>query len=217
MGHVSGSLADVQTQVEQGWTNVAPYAAATASSYHEETNQYQPFNPARVIDRRGWVPLPAGGPLPPEEPYMDTETGWLSQLDSANGQWVELNWPSDMRINTILLVGPPPNGGDWGGFGDPAQYGDYYVEAATLNLYHNGSLVQTRSVGRIEPLANGGTLITFASPLVIDRLRLTITDTSGRWYWSEVAALNEIEVIGAAAEPFPLLQISRTFLPSWQR
>ncbi len=217
MGHVSSSLADVQTQAEQGWTNVAPYAAATASTYHEENNEYQPFSPARVIDRRGWVPLPPGGPLPPEEPYMDTETGWLSQLDAANGQWVELNWPSAVRITTILLVGPPPNGGDWGGFGDPAQFGDYYVENATLQLYHNGSLVQTHNIGRIEPLTTGGTEITLASPLVIDTLRLTVNNTSGRWYWSQVAALSEIEVIGAAAEPFPLLQISQTFLPALQQ
>ena len=91
------------------------------------------------------------------------------------------------------------------------------MKTATLRLYHNGSLVQTLNVGRIEPLEDGGTLITLVSPLVIDRLRLTINDTSGRWYWSEVAALNEIEVIGAAAEPFPLLEISRTFLPAFQR
>ncbi|MBK9049391.1 MAG: hypothetical protein IPL78_00285 [Chloroflexi bacterium] len=214
MGHVSGSIDDVLTQSEQGWTNVAPYAAATASSHHEENNQYQPFIPARIIDRRGWVPLPAGGPVPPEEPYLDAETGWISQLDLANGQWVELTWPSDMRITQILLVGAPPNGGDWDGFGEPAQYGDYYVETGTLRLYHNGSLLQTINVGRVDPLADGGTLITLASPVVVDRLRFTINSTSGRWWWSQVAALNEIEVIGAAAEPFPLLEIYRAFAPA---
>lgn len=217
MGHVSGSLDDVLAQVEQGWTNVAPYAAAAASSHHEEGNQYQPFVPGKVNDRRGWVPIPAGGPVPSEGPYADDMTGWISQLDQSNGQWIELTWPSDVRITSIRLVGPPPNGGDWGGFGDPAQYGDYYVEAGTLRLYHNGATIQTLNVGRIEPLEDGGTLITLASPLVIDRLRFTVTDTSGRWYWSEVAALNEIEVIGMAAEPFPLLELSRAFLPFMQR
>lgn len=218
LGHVSGSLDDVMTQAEQGWTNVAPYAAASASSYHTaENNPYLPFVPAKINDRRGWVPTPPGGPIPSEGPYQDRSTGWISQLGSSNGQWVDLTWPSDVRVTSILLVGPPPKGGDWGGFGDPAQYGDYYVETGTLRLYHNGSLVQTINTGRVQPLTNGGTVITLASPVVIDRLRFTINSTSGRWYWSQVAALSEIEVIGAAAEPFPLLDIFRTFLPSLLR
>jgi hypothetical protein len=44
-------------------------------------------------------------------------------------------------------------------------------------------------------------------------LRFTINSIFGSWYWSEVAGLNEIEVIGMAAEPWPLLTIFQTFIP----
>lgn len=73
------------------------------------------------------------------------------------------------------------------------------------------------SVGRVAPLSNGGTLITLASPARIDRLRFTVHAISGRWWWKHVAALNEIEVIGMAAGPFPLLTIGRNFLPLIRR
>ena len=63
----------------------------------------------------------------------------------------------------------------------------------------------------------GGTLLTFDPPLEIDRLRLTVDAVTGRWYWSEVAALNEIEVIGQVTEPWPELEISYTLLPFIQR
>jgi hypothetical protein len=133
------------------------------------------------------------------------------------GQWVELNWPLTMRVKQIRLVGAPPTGGDWGGFGDPAQFGPYYVDAATLSLYNGGSPVNSLATGRIEPLENGGTLFSFDPPVEIDRLRLTVDAVSGRWYWSEVAALNEIEVIGQATGSWPELEISYTLLPFIQR
>jgi hypothetical protein len=215
MGHVSGSLDDVIDEVEAGWTNVAPYATVTASSYHEENNQYQPFNPNRTNDRRGWIPVPAGGP---NGPYQDEETGWMSALGSAEGQWLQLTWPSDVTITSLRLVGPPPQDGDWGGFGEPAQYGPYYVEDATLHFLHNGSPVTAPlHTGRILPLTDGGTLITLDTPLTINRLRLTVNTTSGRWYWDHVAALNEIELIGMAAEPYPLLELYELFLPMLER
>jgi hypothetical protein len=56
--------------------------------------------------------------------------------------------------------------------------------------------------------------VVFDTPTVIDRLRFTVNSISGRWQWSEVAALNEIEVIGQAAEPWPLLEISKVFIPA---
>jgi hypothetical protein len=133
------------------------------------------------------------------------------------GEWVELNWASNVSVTRIRLVGPPPLSGDWGGFGVPAQYGDYYVDAATVELFVDGAAVDTLQIGRIEPLSNGGTVITFNTPITIDRLRFTVNATTGRWHWSEVAALNEIEVIGQAAEPPPLLEIWQTFLPTMIR
>jgi hypothetical protein len=167
--------------------------------------------------------VPAGGPPAPffsneyQLGYQDDELGWISNYEENNhnpiGQWVELNWPIAMRVKQIRLVGPPPEGGDWGGFGDPEQYGPYYVDEATLKLYLDGVQIDSRATGRIEPLDTGGTLLTFDPPLEIDRLRLTVNAVTGRWYWSEVAALNEIEVIGQAAEPWPELEIFMTFLP----
>ena len=230
MGHVSGSLDDVLLLAQQGWQNVAPYASASASSHHP--TDYDNFLPAQVNDRRGWVPVPAGGPdrAPSfNEPYLtgyqDATTGWLSELGKSSGEWVELNWPANQRAREIRLVGPPPSsshcasgnycgGGDWSGFGSPQQYGEYYVESATLHLYRDGALVRTIPVGRIKPLADGGTLVDLGVPVEIDRLRLTVDSVNGRWHWSEVAALNEIEVIGQAAEPWPLLEIWRALLPA---
>jgi len=235
LGHVSGTLDDVLDLAETGWQNVAPYATAGASSYHP--SDYDFFVPGRINDRRGWVPAPANGPqMAPfyshlyYTGYRDGTTGWLSALGQVVGEWVELTWPAAQRVSQIRLVGPPTHsshcdegsycgGGDWAGFGSPEQYGPYRVEAATLYLYRQGSLVATMAVGPILPLSDGGTLLELATPLEIDRLRLTIDQVNGRWHWSEVAALNEIEVIGQAAEPWPLFEPQQhwTFLPLLQR
>ena len=235
LGHVSGTLDDVLDLAETGWQNVAPYATASASSYHP--SDYDFFVPGRINDRRGWVPAPANGPqMAPfyshlyYTGYRDGTTGWLSALGQSVGEWVELTWPAAQRVSQIRLVGPPTHsshcdegsycgGGDWAGFGSPEQYGPYRVEAATLYLYLQGSLVATMAVGPILPLSDGGTLLEPATPLEIDRLRLTIDQVNGRWHWSEVAALNEIEVISQAAEPWPLFEPQQhwTFLPLLQR
>lgn len=221
MGHVSGSLDDVLADAETGWQNVAPFAHASASSYSIHSGYS--FGPEKINDRRGWIPRPAGGPpapffeLPHQAPYQDDELGWLTADGRTVGEWVELTWPAAMRVKQIRLVGPPPQGGDWNGFGQPVQDGPYYVDNATLNLYRDGVLVDGRNTGRIEPLENGGTLITFNTPVEINRLRLTVTAVTGRWHWDHVAALNEIEVIGQAAEAWPMLEISYTYLPVIRR
>ena len=217
MGHVSETLADVMLQSLQGKTNVAPYASVSASSEHEETNQYRPFDPNHVNDRRGWIPVPAGGPQP-EGPYADDSTGWMSAHGNPVGEWVNLAWPNEMTIESIRLVGPPPLGGDWDGFGEPAQYGDYYVESARIELFRAGVLVETIEVGRIEPMeSTGGTIIYLAQPTTVDQLRFTVLSTTGRWYWAEVAALNEIEVIGYANGVTPPFAIQSVYLPMGAR
>ena len=80
-------------------------------------------------------------------------------------------------------------------------------------MWRNGTQVGNINVGRVEPLENGGTLVTLSSPTTIDQLRFTVQSVSGRFCWSEVAALNEIEVIGMAVEPWPVLEILKLFLP----
>jgi hypothetical protein len=219
MGHVSGSLEDVMEEAEQGWTNVAPYAQVTASSFKATDDpNYQPFTPGHVIDRRGWVPLPPGGPIiDPEEPYTDDETGWISANNQTAGEWVALAWPTGLQVKSVLLVGPPPTGGDWNCFGSPSQNGDYYVETGTLELWLEGAQVETIPVGRVKPLEQGGTLISLDSPTTIDQLRFTIQTVSGRFCWTQVAALNEIEVLGRAAESWPSLEILQVFLPAIAR
>ncbi|MDX1436684.1 MAG: hypothetical protein R3335_07735, partial [Anaerolineales bacterium] len=253
MGHVSGSLEDNLADSEAGWQNIAPYAEVNASSYYAyfdpDNPTYVPFRPHFVNDRRGWVPVPPGGPPAPvltgqtpdflpafldgklegSEPagsshplemnggpgYQDDEKGWISELGASNGEWIELQWPAGMRIKEVRLVGPPPNGGDWGGFGEPSQFGDYYIESGMLEFSYQGAQAATPlAVGRVEPLENGGTLVTLPSPVVVDSVRFTVSNTSGRWWWDEVAALNEIEIIGQANEPWPLTQISHVFLPA---
>lgn len=217
MGHVSGSLDDVMDQSLAGWSNIAPYASVSASS------QFRPdsdtFDAQNVIDRRGWVPKPSGGPNAPfiensaHFGYQDTSEGWISEKGKASGEWLNLTWPSKQEISAVHLVAPPPSGGDWNGFGNPTAQGDYYVEAATLKFYRDGSLVRTVSADRIEPLSSGGTVVTLATPVVADRLLFTVDAVSGRFNYDVVAALNEIEVIGKASQPWPLLEYSKTYLP----
>jgi hypothetical protein len=126
-----------------------------------------------------------------------------------------------MLVKAIRLVGVPPQGGDWEGFGEPAQFGPYAIESGALQLYYGGvQQGETVAVGRVEALANGGTLITLAAPQKIDRLRFTINSITGRWWWEEVAALSEIEVIGMAAQSVllpPEALTERIFLPTITR
>ena len=192
---------------------MAPYATASASSYHTaDDSPYLPFVPARLVDRHAWAALPAGPPG--AAPVADDTTGWMSALGQDVGEWVRLAWPSAMRISQVRLVGPPARGGDWDGFGEPAQYGDYYVTAGVLRLFRNGVQVGADiSVGQVNPLSSGATTVTLPAPQVVDALTFEVSATTGRWYWDHVAALAEIEVIGRAAEPFPGLTIWESFLP----
>ncbi|HZY44721.1 MAG TPA: hypothetical protein VFF70_08230, partial [Anaerolineae bacterium] len=211
LGHVSGSIDQVLTQSVQGWTNVAPYANVTASSYFTNGNStYQPFVPSKINDRQGWVPIPIGGS---GGTYQDDETGWISKDKSAVGEGITLTWPSAMTITKVRLVGPPPIDGDWGGFGHYAITSPYHIVSSTLQFYlGNGLVGGPIAVGQVEPLSNSGTLINLPQPIQIDRLRFTVNAINGKWWWDDVAALNEIEVIGMAAERYTI-NIQRVYLP----
>ncbi|MEZ4865490.1 MAG: hypothetical protein R3C14_29540 [Caldilineaceae bacterium] len=267
MGHVSGSVDAVLATAAQGWTNVAPYAEVKASSFYDYNDpnapDYQPFRPYFVNDRRGWIPVPAGGPPAPfgeeslltmrntvanlvakvggmggqelqrridqvvQRPpqardtlaatYQDDESSWLAAKGQAVDEWIELRWSQAYRISAIRLIGVPPNGGDWKGFGEPAAAGPYYVESGSLEFFKNGAAAgEAIAVDRVEPLENGGTTITLATPLEADRLRFTIKSISGRWWSEEIAALSEIEVTGmatAAATPPVVEQNEYLYLP----
>jgi hypothetical protein len=207
LGHVSGSIDSVKTEVTQGWTNVAPYASVTASSYYTDT--YDEFVPSKVNDRRGWVPVPIGS----AGMYQDNETGWMSEEGKAIGEGITLTWPSLMTITKVRLVGPPPIDGDWGGFGHYDYTSPYHIVSSTLQFYLNDVQVNAMiGVGQIEPLTNGGTVITLPQPIAINRLKFTVKDIEGKWWWSDIAALNEIEVIGMAAEQYTI-NIQRAYLP----
>lgn len=242
LGHVSGTV-NASAATEAGWTNVAPYAIATASNFHAHNDpdspNYKPFRPHFVNDRRGWVAVPAGGPDAPfmdpaadfarsrqlldqvgiEMPnnqsqrkrqdgaavrYQDDRSSWLTEEGKAVGEWIELRWESPVRVQSIRLVGVPPTGGDWDGFGEPAASGPYSIERGQLQLSLAGEQQgDTLAIGRVEPLTNGGTLITLAEPLEIDQLRFTVEAITGRWWYQEIAALSEIAVIGMAAAATP--------------
>lgn len=250
MGHVSGSVDALLEEAAQGWTNVAPYAEASASSFYEYNDpnapDYQPFRPHFLNDRRGWVPIPAGGPVAPflasdglrsrsgelfryprqvraaiDAGYQDDESSWLTEKGKAVGEWVELRWPQPLQIKSIRLVGVLPTGGDWDGFGKPETDGPYAIEAGSLQLFlQDNQLGDTLPVGRVEPLAAGGTLITLAQPQEIDRLRFTVQAITGRWHWETIAALSEIEVTGMATTvtALPVVEQSeRIFLPTVRR
>lgn len=241
-GHVSGSITN-QAEAEAGWTNVAPYAKASASSENHPDDEYQPFDPSRVNDRRGFIPIPNGGPpnparadnalrAPPanipanilqgrtvrvsapeaaqaDDPTLqDDENGWMSQEHdyqngSASGEWIQLKWNSPVKIKSVRLIGAPSTGGDWGGFGSGPQTTPYHITRATLALSLNGQVAQTLNVGQINSYAEGGTEIVLNAPLIVDKLRLTVNETAGYWYWRQVAALNEIVVMGMDDEASP--------------
>lgn len=251
MGHASGSVDAVLAEAAQGWTNVAPYAEATASSFFAYTDpgspDYLPFRPHFLNDRRGWVPLPAGGPPAPfmatdtfrtragtllrypapvvraglDANYQDDESSWLSAKGKAVGEWVELHWPKPLLVKSIRLVGVPTTGGDWNGFGQPAKDGPYAITAGSLQLFQEDKPVGSAlAVGQVAPLAEGGTLLTLAEPQEIDRLRFTIEGITGHWHWETIAALSEIEVIGQAttvSAPPVVEQNERLYLPTVRR
>ena len=209
-GHVSGSVDGVEAQAEQGLTNLAPYASVSVSSYRVEA--YDPFIPAHVNDRRGWVLAPNGG-----SEYQDDLTGWMAAEGQSLGEWVELTWPTPMTVTQIRLVGPPPLGGDWGGFGANSTSSPYHVTSGTLRFYLEGAPMGTVNVGQVNALEEGGgTLITLAAPLRLDRLRFMIDAIIGKWHWDDVAALNEIEVIGQAAEMYTV-NVYPLYLPMVRR
>lgn len=213
-GHTSGSITN-GAEATAGWTNLAPYAKTTASSEKEPDDQYQPFDPSRVVDRRGFIAIPSGGPQNPAETedynknYQDTENGWMSVEqtdDNAAGEWVQLKWDTPVLVKSIRLIGPPTLKGDWGGFGEgPDPQTPYHVSSGTLALSLGSQSVggSPLNVGQVESLADGGTLITLNNPTVLDKLRFTVTGTTGYWYWQTVAALNEIEVIGMDGDAAP--------------
>ena len=220
LGHVSGSIDAVQAEASQGWTNIAPYATVAASSSYVSDDGQQHFPPDRVNDRRGWVPIPAGGPSSTFEnsgQFQDDRNGWISAEDQALGAQLDLEWPASMQVSKVRLVGPEPTGGDWGGFGNPSAAGPYHITAGAVRLYNDGLQVSDPlSVGQIEPLSNGGTWVNLSTPQEIDRLTFTVESVSGQWYHQNVAALNEIEVIGRATE-IVTVTFTSVYLPAIQK
>ena len=250
MGHVSGSVDALLEEAAQGWTNVAPYAEVSASSFFNHNDpdspDYQPFRPHFLNDRRGWVPIPGGGPAAPfaasnglrdqtgarfvdppqvraalNPAYQDDTSSWLSAKGQAVGEWVELRWAKPLLVKSIRLAGVPPTGGDWEGFGKPEKDGAYAITAGEVQFFRNDSQVGSAlAVGRVEPLETGGTLIMLTQPVEIDRLHFTIQAVTGRWHWETIAALNEIVVMGMAtniAAP-PIKELNqRLYLPTVQR
>ncbi|MCB0063395.1 MAG: hypothetical protein KDE19_14840 [Caldilineaceae bacterium] len=174
---------------------------------------------ARATAPRGTIPQTDQPPSAVQ--YQDDESSWMTEEGRAAGEWVQLTWTTPMRVNAVRLVGVPPVGGDWEGFGEPAEKGPYFLEKGTLQFYRNGAQQGASvAVGRVEPLSAGGTLVTLAQPLEVDEIRFTITEISGQWWYNDVAALSEIEVIGMAATAMPLPPLDlpeKLYLPSIQR
>lgn len=194
-GHVSGSITNENEAVE-GWTNISTSATASASSWNQQPDPNSVFAPSHVADRRGFIPFPDDSTR-----YQDETNGWMSQLNQASGEWIQLQWNKPVKIKSVRLVAPPPVGGDYGGFGDGPDDTPYHVTNATLEFFHKGAPVGTPvQTGQIEPMTNGGTTLDLNTPVTADTVKLTINATEGHYYWSQVAALNEIEVIGMTAD-----------------
>jgi hypothetical protein len=210
LGHVSGSLTSVLTDVVSGWTNIAPYASVGASSTYNPAY----FAVSRLNDRRGWVPIPVGGP---GGPYADDAYSWISADNQALGATIAMTWTIPMSVTKVRLIGPPPTGGDWDGFGVGYPTGSpYRVTSGTLRFYLGGVQVGAYPIGQIEPLTNGGTTVSFATPIKLDRLTFTINAVAGDWYGNTIAALNEIEVIGMATQIYTV-NVRQNFLPLIRR
>lgn len=204
----------------RGWVPIP--SAGPAAPFIESAANFQRY---RTLLAAVGIDLPATAATSQAEratvAYQDDQSSWLTEKGRAAGEWIELQWPRAMMVKAIRLVGVPPQGGDWEGFGEPAQFGPYAIESGSLQLYYGGvQQGETVAVGRVEALASGGTLITLAEPQEIDRLRFTINSITGRWWWEEVAALSEIEVIGMAAQSLllpPEALTERIFLPTITR
>ena len=103
-GHVSGSITN-PAEATAGWTNVAPYANASASSENYSDDQYQPFDPSRVNDRHGFIPIPAGGPPNP----ASADKSLVSRAANVPSNIIAKRVPSIAREGNHALQEEDPN------------------------------------------------------------------------------------------------------------
>jgi hypothetical protein len=167
MGHASGSL-DADPLAVHGWTNVAPAARVTASSGEA----------ARATDRRGYVPMAAGG-------YQDRTPPWVASRGS--GEWLRLEWELPVAVLDVRLTGAEPG---TSGAGDDTRL------SGELVFFLGGEEVARQPVPSVMPLTQGATTVKLPKPVAADRVELRVSETAGRR-----AALSEIEVIGQGASP----------------
>ncbi|MBO0930376.1 discoidin domain-containing protein [Fibrella aquatilis] len=143
--------------------NIAPEATLTTSS------QSPYFTNAKSI-------LAAAIPTP----FKWGDGGWNDASELAFPDWVELNWPTLMRIQSLTIVGldaamQPGKGAD----------GPYGLKDFTVQAWVNGAWSTVVTVtGNTKDM----TTHTLSTPVTAQKLRISITDSVDH-AWSRIVQL----------------------------
>jgi hypothetical protein len=154
------------------WTNLAPGAQVTVSSSRD------PKYNRGLIDRRVmkgeiWR-------------YWGSDPG-----QSRNGQWVRLEFAVPIKVRTVRLYNAR--------FGDEAN-STLQVTNATVALCGDiacASVIATKTVA--SNLSVSGTNVSFADVPNVRAVRVTLNNTTGKFYGMSITSLAEIEVIASGA------------------
>jgi signal transduction histidine kinase len=166
------------------------------------------------------VELPAAPPV-----QLTQRLGWHSEYGTseAKAEWVELNLGQAQKIDAVVLIAPPPNGGAVGaGYGFPVRF---YVELLGEGEDHQRTIIADHTN---EDFSNPGVLpmVIPADGKLAQKVRITATRLSGtkeRYFFAlgEVMLLQGKENLGARIEltgpPAVRASSSEGTRPDWGR
>jgi hypothetical protein len=170
--HAGHSMMDVPINgLQAAWFNLAPSAAATASTFYTASNGEE-FSPDRLVDRQART----GG---------DTVLWVAAEREHASAS---LRWELPVELREFVLYGLPRG----------VRSGTVSVEDCKITLYSGARPVRTiQSTGRIR---EGGTRVSFV-PALADRADIVIKASRGTIDNHALTGLAEIEAIGRIPEP----------------
>ncbi|MFO1483348.1 MAG: ATP-binding protein [Verrucomicrobiaceae bacterium] len=145
------------------------------------------------------------GDMPPVPPVQLTQRlGWHSEYGTseAKAEWVELNLGQAQRIDSVVLIAPPPNGGTVGvGYGFPRRF---YIELLGEGEDNERTIIADHTG---EDFPNSGLLpiVIPAEGRMAQKVRITATrlfETGGRSFFAlgEVMLLQGNQNLGARLE-----------------
>jgi hypothetical protein len=168
-GHTMIPVPSDPQQVE--FTNLAPGARVVVSSSADAQRN------GGLIDRR----------------VMKGEIWryWRSSPGAQQNQWVRLEFPVPVTVQTVRLYNPRP--------GDEAN-SSIQVRAAGVDLCADAGCAQVVATANTGALSVGGTDVPFARQQA-RAVRVRLLDVTGTFYGARVASLAEIEVIARGEAP----------------